>query len=141
MALTYETQNLLAQIITQQAMQIRETEIQKEVLAQDRHFVALNAFMRLDRRNKGQISTLDLACFFRDNKLVVSEADCYMLVKQFDSNSDGLLNLLDVMLILCPRTYTYTKNFVKSKKEIGYAHANTGLSYAMEYAVLSVLQK
>jgi hypothetical protein len=95
--------------------------------------------MRLDRRQKGQISTLDLVCFFRDNKLVVSEADCYMLVKQFDSNCDGLLNLIDIMLILCPRTYTYTKNFVKSKKEISYARTSTGLSYSMEFAVISVL--
>ncbi len=141
MALTYETQELVARIVTQQAMQIRETEVQKEVLAQDPQFVALNAFMRLDRRGKNQIDTLDLVCFFRDNKLVVSEADCYMLVKQFDSNSDGCLNLIDLMLILCPRTYTYTKNFLKSKKQVSYARNRTGLSYTMEFAVQQVLQK
>lgn len=57
------------------------------------------------------IDTLDLVTFFRENNLVVSEADCYLLVKQYDSNDDGVLSLHDFMFILCPRTYTYTKNF------------------------------
>ena len=98
--------------------------------------MALNAFMRIDRQQRGQIDSLDLVCFFRDNKLVVSEADCYMLVKQFDSNSDGMLNLIDIMLILCPRTYTYTKNFIASRKEFSYARTSTALSYNMEFVVM-----
>ena len=130
---------MVAQIITDQALSIRETEIQKEVLAQDPYFVALNAFQRMDRGRKMQINTLDLVSFFRDNKLVVSEADCYMLVKQFDSNFDGDLNLIDLMLILCPRTYTYTKNFLATKKHVTYAQQTTGLNYAMEFAVVQVL--
>ena len=55
----------------------------------------LNAFCRIDTGGKQHINTLDLYSFFHDNGLVVSEADCYMLVRQFDSNGDGVLNLLE----------------------------------------------
>ena len=63
-----------------------------------------------------QIDTLDLVVFFRDNYLVVSEADCYMLVKQVDSNNDGVLNLADLMRILCPNEYTTTVNVKTARK-------------------------
>jgi hypothetical protein len=63
-----------------------------------------------------QIDTLDLVCFFRDNHLVVSEADCYMLVKQMDSNCDGLLNLSDLMRILCPLEYTTSVNIKATRR-------------------------
>ena len=47
-ALTPETQAIVANIITDQAMSIRECEIQKEVLAKNSGLVVLNAFCRLD---------------------------------------------------------------------------------------------
>ena len=76
-------------------MSIRECEIQKEVLAKNNGLVVLNAFCRLDKDRKQQINTMDLLDFFRQNGLIVSEADCYMLVKQFDSNGDGMLSLVE----------------------------------------------
>ena len=66
------------------------------------------------------MTTLDLVNFFRDNGLVVSEADCYMLVKMFDSNGAGSLSLLDLMLILCPRSYTYSKNYKATQQHYQY---------------------
>lgn len=48
MALTPATKELVALIITEQAMCIRECEIQKEVLAKNHSLVVLNAFCRLD---------------------------------------------------------------------------------------------
>ena len=50
-----------------------------------------------------QIDSLDLVVFFRDNYLVVSEADCFMLVNSIDSNNDGLINYTDFIKILCPQ--------------------------------------
>jgi Ca2+-binding EF-hand superfamily protein len=57
--------------------------------------VLLNAFCRIDRNQRQKIDTMDLMDFFRDNSLIVSEADCYMLVRQFDSNLDGYLSLIE----------------------------------------------
>jgi len=117
-------------------MSLRESEIQKEVLTQDRAFVALNVFQRLDTNRKMQLTSLDLVNFFRDNKLVVTEADCYMLVKQYDSNEDGFLSLHDVMMMLCPSNYSYSKNLVATAKHVNYAKKVPGLSHQMELAVV-----
>ena len=90
------------------------------------------------------IDTLDLITFFRDNNLVVSEADCYLLVKQYDSNADGVLSLIDFMFILCPRTYTYTKNFemaMQRENNLKYGAKQIDLGYRLEFAVMQVLQK
>lgn len=65
------------------------------MLAQNSSLVVLNAFCRIDQAQKQQINTLDLIAFFHDNGVVVSEPDCYMLVKMFDSNGDGLLSLVE----------------------------------------------
>ena len=51
--------------------------------------------MNIDQNQKQHINTLDLLAFFRDNGLIVSEADCYMLIKMFDSNGDGMLSLVE----------------------------------------------
>lgn len=81
MALSHETQQLVADIIHTYSVAFRESEIQREVLAKQEQFVLLNAFCRIDRKQRQKIDTMDLIEFFRDNNLVVSEADCYMLVK------------------------------------------------------------
>ena len=56
-----------------------------------------------------KIDSLDLVVFFKQNRVFMSEGDCYMLISAFDSNGDGELNLHDLMVILCPRAYTYSK--------------------------------
>ena len=63
----------------------------------------------------------------------------YMLVKQFDSNHDGFLSLIDTMMILCPRTYTYSRNFRATKRQVQYGRQDVALSYAVEFAVVQVL--
>jgi hypothetical protein len=142
MSLTRETQELVARIITQQISSIRETEYQKEVLAKESKFLALNIFQRIDQRRRMQIDTLDLVVFFRDNHLVVSEADCYMLVKQMDSNNDGYLNLADMMRILCPRSYTTSININAARKYSHYAeNTQPNLPHSIELGVVQVLQR
>ena len=101
----------------------------------------VNVFQRIDTRRRMQIDTLDLVVFFRENYLVVSEADCYMLVKQMDSNNDGLLNLADLIRILCPLRYTTSVNIKSAKKHAYYAQLDTALPHAIEFAVVQVLQK
>lgn len=122
MSLTRKTQELVAKIITTQALSLRESEFQKQVLTRESQFLMLNIFQRIDFSRKMQIDTLDLVTFFRDNFLVVSEADCYMLVRQSDSNNDGALNLSDLMKLLAPRSYTTSKNLTATRKHAQYAN-------------------
>jgi uncharacterized protein YdaU (DUF1376 family) len=81
MALSHDTQQMVADVISTYALMLRESEIQREVLAKQDKFVLLNAFCRMDRKNRQKIDTIDLMEFFCDNNLIVSEADCYMLVR------------------------------------------------------------
>jgi len=88
------------------------------------------------------IDSLDLVTFFRDNNLIVSEADCYLLIKQYDSNADGVISLNDFMFILCPRSYTYTKNFemaMSRNHDLKYGAKQIDLGYRMEFAVMEVI--
>ena len=140
-ALTETTQELVASIITDQAKCFRECEVQKEVLAKQKNFVVLNILRRLDTNNTNCITTLDLVNFFRDNNLVVSEADCYMLVKAFDASGQGSLSLLDLMQILCPRTYTYSKNYRASQQHYQYGLIHQTLDYDIEYGTMKVIEK
>mmetsp|Transcript_632 Transcript_632/g.793 ORF Transcript_632/g.793 Transcript_632/m.793 type:complete len:108 (-) Transcript_632:690-1013(-) len=93
----------------------------------------------MDYQSKGYINTLDLVSYFHDNGLIVSESDCYMLVQLFDTNNDGKLSLVDLMLALCPRNYTYKKNFKNSKRFFEYAEDLKKLSYDIEYSIMKVL--
>ena len=108
------TLNRVADIITCQVEAIQKSEIQKEVLCMHKQFVVLNAFCRIagpdGTEDPQHIESIDLVTFFRDNGLVVSEADCYMLICMFDSNCDGLLSLTDLTNILAPASYTYERH-------------------------------
>lgn len=81
MALSHSSKQLVADIVSTYALCLRESEIQREVLAKQDQFVLLNAFCRIDRHRRQKIDTMDLMEFFRENALIVSEADCYMLVR------------------------------------------------------------
>ena len=110
------------------------------MLAQSHSFVVLNAFIRLDQGAKQKITTLDLVSFFSDNGIIMAEADCYMLVKQYDVNGNGGLSLLDLTKILCPRSYTTAKNYKASKKFFQYGVQAIKLRYEIEFAILKVIE-
>jgi hypothetical protein len=106
-----ETLSRVAEIVACQVDAIQKSEIQKEVLCMHKQFNVLNAFCRIAGHEDPQhIDSIELVTFFRDNGLVVSEADCYMLICMFDSNSDGLLSLADLTNILAPASYTYERH-------------------------------
>jgi hypothetical protein len=87
-----------------------------------------------------KIDSLDLVVFFRQNRVFMSEGDCYMLIQAYDSNGDGELNLSDLMVILCPRAYTNSKNLRASQRNVNYALAVEGLNYSLEHAVVMILK-
>ena len=133
------TLDRVADIITTQALSIRETEIQKLVLVNHKEFVVLNAFCRISNQ-KQLITTLDLVEFFRENGLVVSEGDCYMLVTAFDKKGNGMLSLGDMMLMLAPSSYNVKRNMRGCQKYFQYGAPKITLTHDIEFAVMNVLQ-
>jgi Ca2+-binding EF-hand superfamily protein len=68
------------------------------------NFEPYGAFQRLDRLQTGFLTPKEFLNFIRDNGLAagVTEADCYYLVKFFDSDLDGQLHYPDFMQIVLP---------------------------------------
>jgi Ca2+-binding EF-hand superfamily protein len=95
--LSRETLNKVAEIIHGEALAQRDCQFTKRALTDfnKKSFCPLNAFKRIDRQGKGNINSLDLVSFFRDNNKVIPEADTYMLITAFDSNMDGKLSLIE----------------------------------------------
>ena len=58
-------------------------------------FVVLNAFKFLDRNDKNYLTTLDFLLFLKDNDVIVSVSECYMLVASFDQNKDNRLSFIE----------------------------------------------
>lgn len=60
-------------------------------------------FTRIDRNADGFITPMELLHFLRDNDVhEMTEADCYYVVKFFDSDEDGRLNYPDFMQMVLP---------------------------------------
>jgi len=58
-------------------------------------FVVLNAFKRIDKGDKDFITTLDILLFLKENNVIVSEQECFMIVAAFDSNKDNRLSFTE----------------------------------------------
>ena len=78
-----------------QALLLREVEYQQEALVTMPDFVVLNAFKFLDRNDKNYLTTLDFLLFLKDNDVIVSESECFMLVASFDQNKDNRLSFIE----------------------------------------------
>ena len=60
-------------------------------------------FQRVDRNQDSFVTSLEILNFLRDNGVhSVTEADCYYLVKFFDSDEDGRLSYPDFMQLVLP---------------------------------------
>ena len=55
----------------------------------------LNIFRRIDINDKDYITSLDIVAFFKDNGVIISEQDSYILIAMFDSNKDGKLSFIE----------------------------------------------
>ena len=58
-------------------------------------FVVLNAFKRIDKGDKDFITPLDILLFLKENNVIVSEQECFMIVAAFDSNKDNRLSFTE----------------------------------------------
>ena len=65
--------------------------LKRQYLAMNENFEPYGAFQRLDRQQTGFLTPKEFLNYIRDNGLAtgVTEADCYYLVKFFDSDLDG----------------------------------------------------
>lgn len=59
--------------------------------------------MRVDRDENGVIGSVEILRFLRENGVEeATEADCFLIVKYFDSDEDGYLNFQDFLQLILP---------------------------------------
>ena len=102
--LSKEGNQLLADLLLLIASYEQKIEVKRQYLATNENFEPYSAFQRIDRRETGFLTSRDFLNFIRENGLAsnVTEADCYYLVKFFDSDLDGTLHYPDFMQIILP---------------------------------------
>ena len=102
--LSKQASSLLADLLMTIMKFEHKIELKRQFLATNENFEPYSAFMRLDRLELGVLTSRSFLNFIRDNGLSsnVTEADCYYLVKFFDSDLDGQLHYPDFMQIILP---------------------------------------
>jgi Ca2+-binding EF-hand superfamily protein len=78
-------------------------ELKRQYLASNEQMEPYSLFQRFDRNQDGFVTPMELLNFLRDNNVHdMTEADCYYIVKFFDSDEDGRLNYPDFMQLVLP---------------------------------------
>ena len=98
-----KTKRLLKKLLLKIARQELDIELKRQYLASNEHMEPYSMFMRIDRNEDGFILPMEILNFLRDNSVHdMTEADCYYLVKFFDSDEDGRLHYPDFMQMVLP---------------------------------------
>ena len=77
--------NLLFQILSGE----KRVEESRHSLSRHSDFEVSCAFKKVDRIGMGFISSSDLKCFLENNRVPCSSEEAYLIIRQYDSNSDG----------------------------------------------------
>ena len=81
----------------------QQLELHRQFLAHNENVEPYSLFQRIDRGEDSFVTSVEILNFLRDNGIHnVTEADCYYVVKFFDSDVDGRLNYPDFMQMVLP---------------------------------------
>jgi Ca2+-binding EF-hand superfamily protein len=101
--LSAKTKKLLKKVLLKIAKCELDIELKRQYLASNDHMEPYSMFQRVDRNEDGFIMPMEILNFLRDNNVHdMTEADCYYLVKFFDSDEDGRLHYPDFMQMVLP---------------------------------------
>ena len=103
-SLSQSSSRLLKKLLFTLAKQEQSLELGRQFLASNDNTEPYSLFQRIDRNQDGFISPMELLNFLRDNgtQAKMTEADCYYVVKYFDSDDDGKLQYQDFMQMVLP---------------------------------------
>ena len=101
--LSVKTKLLLKKLLLKIARRELDIELKRQFLASNEQMEPYSMFLRIDRNQDGFITPMEILNFIRDNNVHdMTEADCYYLVKFFDSDEDGRLHYPDFMQMVLP---------------------------------------
>ena len=98
-----KTSKILKKLLFRIAKSEQDLEMQRQFLAASENMEPYSLFQRLDRGEDSFISSMEILNYLRDNGVHnMYEADCYYLIKFFDSDLDGRLTYPDFMQMVLP---------------------------------------
>jgi len=96
MSLGYSSQNALKDLLVAVGQGERNLENLRHRICSIYDFSPVSAFWRVDRRAAGSVNAHDLVDFLREqHNHSATFSECDQLVRFFDSDNDGVLNLAE----------------------------------------------
>ena len=102
--LSPEIEHKLADLLFQILSGEKRVEESRFSLSRHRDFELSCAFKELDRIGMGSISSSDLKYFLEKNRVPCSSEEAYLIIRQYDINSDGRLSIPEFRNLVIPNT-------------------------------------
>jgi len=106
--LSSETEYKLANFFYQILSGEKKVEEARFSLSKHRDFEISSAFNELDRIAMGSISSNDIRLFLEKNRISCTSQEAYLIIRQYDSNSDGRLSLAEFKDLVLPTTLPFS---------------------------------
>lgn len=116
--LRVETERRLADFFNLTAQGEREIELARIALSENRDFEPYSAFKILDRYANGFVNYLDFIDFLERNRIPAPAADVELLIRQYDSDSDGRLSLTEFQQLVLPSTSLALRDIAISRPPV-----------------------
>ncbi|CAG9310083.1 unnamed protein product [Blepharisma stoltei] len=133
--ISIETERKLADFLLLIAEGENEIEKSRISLCGNREFEPLSVFRQLDRFSNGYLNFLDIQEFFENKRIETADKDIQLLIRQYDSDSDGRLLISDFYQIVLPSTNTYLRESVIARPSY------MKISLDVEYLLIRLLEK
>ncbi|OMJ72439.1 hypothetical protein SteCoe_29118 [Stentor coeruleus] len=134
-SLSIETEKKLADVIASIAEGEKEVELSRISLCENRDFEPYSTFKSLDRLSLGFISYLDLQEFLDRNRITYTSQEVLSLIKQYDSDSDGRLVLVEFHQLVLPSTNINLRDLAQQRVP------SLRLSFDVEFLLARLFEK
>ena len=104
--LSIETEKKLAELLYTTLIGEKRVEESRFSLYRNRDFELNCAFKELDRIAMGSISSSDIKYFLEKNRIQCTSEEAYLIIRQYDTNSDGRLSVFEFKGLVSPKTMT-----------------------------------
>lgn len=130
--LSAETKHRLGEFFHSVSENEKAVEVTRQILAETPSFSPLHLFSALDVSGLG-LSTSDFIRFLTHMRIYCSANDAYLIVSQYDSNSDMRVNYDEFLQVTLPATSAYLRESAQIRS--GY------MSYQVEHNFSKLLDK
>jgi Ca2+-binding EF-hand superfamily protein len=127
-----ETKHRLGEFLHAVSENERAVETTRQLLAETHTFAPRHLFTALDVSGRG-ISTSDLIRFLTTMRVYCSSNDAYLIVRQYDSNTDERINYDEFLQVALPATHPSLRELALGRS--GY------MSYDVEQAFSRLLDR